>query len=53
MRGNIDVKESVAYRGGQFVFAPPKNDKDRAVTIPRFLVSMLEIPHGALRWGRG
>jgi integrase len=42
MRGTIEVKESVTYRGGDFVFAPPKNGKDRVVTIPRFLRAMLE-----------
>lgn len=42
MRGTLDVKESVTYRGGRFVFAPPKNGKERVVTIPRFLSSMLE-----------
>jgi hypothetical protein len=42
MRGAIDVKESVTYRGGRFVFAPPKNGKDRLATIPRFVVSILE-----------
>ena len=42
MRGTIDVKESVTYRGGRFVYTPPKNGKDRVVTIPRFLQTMLE-----------
>jgi integrase len=42
MRGTIDVKESVTYRGGGFVFSPPKNDKERIVTIPKFLTTLLE-----------
>ncbi len=42
MRGTIDVKESVTFRGGHFVFSPPKNDKERIVTIPRFLTALLE-----------
>jgi integrase len=42
MRGTIDVKESVTHRGGEFVFAPPKNGKERIVTIPRFLTALLE-----------
>jgi integrase len=42
MRGTIEIKESVTYRGGQFVFTPPKKGKDRVVTIPRFLRTMLE-----------
>jgi integrase len=42
MRGTIDVKESVTYREGRFVFAPPRNRKDRLVTITRFVVSILE-----------
>jgi len=42
MRGTIDVKETVTYRGGGFVFSPPKNGKQRVVTIPKFLTIMLE-----------
>jgi integrase len=42
MRGSIDVKESVTYRGGGFVFAPPKNGKERVATIPKFLTALLE-----------
>jgi integrase len=42
MRGTIEIRESVTYRGGDFVFTPPKNGKDRVVTIPRFLRTMLE-----------
>ncbi len=42
MRGTIEIKESVTYRGGGFVFTPPKNGKDRVATIPRFLRAMLE-----------
>ncbi len=42
MRGTIEIKQSVTYRGGDFVFAPPKNGKDRVVAIPRFLRTMLE-----------
>jgi integrase len=42
MRGTIEIKESVTYRGGDFVFAPPKNGKERVVAIPRFLRTMLE-----------
>lgn len=42
MRGTIDVKESVTYRSGRFVFAPPKNGKQRIVTINTFLSALLE-----------
>jgi integrase len=42
MRGTIDVKESVTHRGGRFVFGPPKNGKERVVTIPKFLTVLLE-----------
>jgi integrase len=42
MRGTLEIKESVTYRGGDFVFTPPKNGKERVATIPRFLRSMLE-----------
>jgi integrase len=42
MRGTIDVKESVTFRGGGFVFSPPKDGKEPIVTIPRFLVALLE-----------
>jgi integrase len=42
MRGSIDVKESVTYRGEDSCSPRRRTAKERVVTIPKFLTALLE-----------